>query len=182
MVRLIAPTWTSRAMQCVARDNVDIVAATFDMQSLTGHGERMAYLLGDDGDHDIGVRQKHSVGVFHTHQHFANKAGSIGDDVGRQAGNVPVKLHIRLGIPHDADRIVELQIADLRFVEIGAYLELGEVSRLQDLCPRLDISILGDRKGINRTGKGARTLDCAITSVCGVDRGLCFGDSLNGPG
>jgi hypothetical protein len=42
-----------------------------------------------------------------------------------------VESQIRFGGPLDADRIVEVQVADVRFVEIGANLELGEVGRLQ---------------------------------------------------
>ena len=67
--------------------------------------------------------------------------GSIVDNGRGQADDVPMECHIRFSIPHNRDRIVELQVADLRFVEVGVHLELGEVSQLQHLRAGLDIGI-----------------------------------------
>src|ERR1700689_5367848 len=92
-------------MQRVARDHVDIIASTLDVQRLTGYGERVAHVLGDDGDHDIGVRQEHAVRVFDTYQHFADEARSVGDDGGGQPGDVAMEFHVRFCIPDNADRI-----------------------------------------------------------------------------
>jgi len=55
------------AMQGAAGDHVDIIASTLDVQCLTGNGQRVVHLMGGDRDHNIGVRQKHSIRVFDAH-------------------------------------------------------------------------------------------------------------------
>ena len=142
-------------MQRATRDHVDIIAPALDVQSLAGNGERILHFLGDDGDHDVGVGQQHSIRVFNTHQHLADEAGSVGDDGGGQADDVPVEFHVRFGIPHNADRIVELQVADLGFVESRRAPGVWRGQPPASISASgLDIPVSGGGKRINGSGEG----------------------------
>ena len=86
----------------------------------------------DDGDSDIGVGQQLEVGIVEDAGDFADHAGSVLDDVGREVFDRAFPRAAGKGIPCDFDCLALLQTTDFRLVDKRAHADTVQVGNLNE--------------------------------------------------
>jgi len=114
------------------------------VQGLARNAEHVVVLRGGDPDGDVGIGQQVAARVIDGDEALTDIARAIGDDGIWGSFDVAVPNEVRLGFPCNNNGLAGGKLANLRFVEVGANLELGEVSDINERLARLHKVILRD--------------------------------------
>src|SRR5215472_6496419 len=165
-----------RADKLVIDDLVDEVDGALSVQGLARNAEHVIVLRGGDPDRDVGIRQQVAARVIDRDEALPDVARAVGDDRGWSLLYMALPNEVRLGLPGNRHRLPGGQLADLRFVEVGAYLELRQIGHVNQRLPRLDEVILRNRQRIDCAGKRGVDIDVRVAALRGGETGARLRD------
>src|SRR5450631_3245988 len=168
------------AMQLFVAQDVDKFLAALGVERLAGNAENILLMLSCNRDGYVCIRQQGAVRVVDSDEHFADIAGAIGDDGGRNVFNMAVPDATRFGVPDNPDGLADCQLAKFGLVEVGADLNASQVGHLQQQSALLNELGAGDGQGIDGAGEGGVDIALADDGLSSNVGGLCVGEGCAG--
>src|SRR5581483_9622745 len=156
-----------RAHQLVIDDLVDEVDGTFGVERFARYAEHVVTLGSRDPDCDIGIRQQVAARIVDGDEAFTDVARAVGDDGRGRLLDVTVPDEVRLGLPGNGDGLAGGKLADLRLVEVGTNLQLGEVGNVDERLAGLHEVILRNRQRVDVSGEGSVYIHVGIPALRG---------------
>src|SRR6185437_13694865 len=129
-----------------------------------------------DSNGDVGVGQQVAACVIDGDEALADVAGAVGDDGGRGLFDVAMPHKVGLGFPGNGNRLAGGEFANLRLVEVGADLQLGEVGDVDERLAGLHKVILRNWQGIDRAGERSMNVHVGVAVFRGREAGAGLGN------
>src|SRR5207302_632100 len=157
-------------------DDAEDKVASVRVQSFTRNAESIEALRSGNGHDDIRVRQQVATSIIDGDDALADVARAVGDDSRRGDADVSVPDLVWLCIPGDLYRLANGELANLRFVEVSVYLNLIQISDIDQVFAGRNEIIGGDGDRVNGACLRCPDVVGSITALRGRKCCPCIGN------